>query len=95
MGNLGVWQIVIIAAIIILLFGSRKLPELARGVGSSLRIFRAETKGMMDDDEASSAQATTAQGDEPRAVDAPKPAPSEPVHNPVSESATDQTKRDG
>lgn len=90
MGNLGVWQIVIIAAIVILLFGSRKLPELARGVGSSLRIFRAETKGMMDDDKPSS-ETDTSSNEQPRAVEAP---PAEPAHNPVSESVTDQTKRD-
>ena len=34
-----------------LLFGASKLPELARGSGRALRIFKAETKGLMDDDE--------------------------------------------
>lgn len=90
MGTLGWPQILIIAVIIILLFGSRKLPDLARGLGSSLRIFRAETKGMMEDDKASS-ETDTSSNEEPRAVEAP---PAEPAHNPVSESVTDQTKRD-
>ena len=36
---------------IVLLFGASKLPELARGSGRALRIFKAETKGLMDDDE--------------------------------------------
>ena len=34
-----------------LLFGATKLPELARGSGRALRIFKAETKGLMDDDD--------------------------------------------
>jgi sec-independent protein translocase protein TatA len=33
------------------LFGAKKLPELARGSGRALRIFKAETKGLMDDDD--------------------------------------------
>ena len=34
-----------------LLFGAKKLPELARGSGRALRIFKAETKGLLDDDD--------------------------------------------
>ncbi|AYY13304.1 Sec-independent protein translocase subunit TatA [Actinobacteria bacterium YIM 96077] len=44
------WQIVIVAAVILLLFGAKRLPEMARGVGRSLKIFKAETKGLVDDD---------------------------------------------
>ena len=40
--------------VIVLLFGAKKLPELARGSGRALRIFKAETKGLMDDDDDSS-----------------------------------------
>ncbi|MDP2775472.1 MAG: Sec-independent protein translocase subunit TatA [Nocardioides sp.] len=42
----------IILAIVILVFGAAKLPALARSTGQSLRIFKAETKGLRDDDEA-------------------------------------------
>jgi sec-independent protein translocase protein TatA len=41
----------VILAIVILVFGAAKLPELARGTGQALRIFKAETKGLRDDDE--------------------------------------------
>lgn len=34
---------------VLLLFGSRKLPDAARGLGRSLRIFKAETQGLMTD----------------------------------------------
>jgi sec-independent protein translocase protein TatA len=41
----------VILAIVILVFGAAKLPELARGTGQALRIFKTETKGLKDDDE--------------------------------------------
>ena len=41
----------IILAIVILVFGAAKLPELARGTGQALRIFKTETKGLRDDDD--------------------------------------------
>ncbi|MEQ6899732.1 twin-arginine translocase TatA/TatE family subunit [Nocardioides sp. YIM 152588] len=40
----------VILAIVVLVFGAAKLPELARGTGQALRIFKAETKGLRDDD---------------------------------------------
>ena len=48
-GGLGTPELLIILAVIILLFGASKLPELARGSGRALRIFKAETKGLGDD----------------------------------------------
>ncbi len=48
--QIGPTEIIIILAVVILLFGGKKLPELARGSGRALRIFKAETKGLMDDD---------------------------------------------
>ena len=50
MGNLGPWEILIIAGVIILLFGARKMPEMARSLGRSARILKAETKGMREDE---------------------------------------------
>jgi len=41
----------IILAIVVLVFGAAKLPDLARGTGQALRIFKAETRGLKDDDE--------------------------------------------
>ena len=45
---------IIMILVVIVLFGSKKLPDAARGVGRSLRIFKAETKGLMTDDEGQS-----------------------------------------
>lgn len=49
-GGLGGMELLIILAVLLLLFGASKLPDLARGSGQALRIFRSETKGLMDDD---------------------------------------------
>ena len=46
----GGWELVLIVLVILLLFGAKKMPELARGSGRALRIFKAETKGLTDDD---------------------------------------------
>ncbi len=43
------WHLVIIALVVLILFGSKKLPDAARSFGRSLRIFKAETKGLRDD----------------------------------------------
>jgi sec-independent protein translocase protein TatA len=51
MGNLGPTEIILILLVLVLLFGAKKLPELARGSGRALRIFKAETKGLMSDDD--------------------------------------------
>jgi sec-independent protein translocase protein TatA len=51
LAGLGPTELIIIVGIIVLLFGAKKLPELARGSGRALRIFKAETKGLMDDDD--------------------------------------------
>ena len=54
MGNLGPTELIIIAVVIILLFGAKKLPDMARSLGKSAKIFKAETKGLRDqsDDDA-------------------------------------------
>ena len=47
----GGWELMLIVLVILLLFGAKKLPELARGSGRALRIFKAETKGLIDDED--------------------------------------------
>jgi sec-independent protein translocase protein TatA len=44
------WHIVILVLVIALLFGAKRLPDAARGLGRSLRIFKSEVKQMQDDD---------------------------------------------
>ncbi|NLO72465.1 MAG: twin-arginine translocase TatA/TatE family subunit [Porphyromonadaceae bacterium] len=54
MPTLGATEILIILGIVLLLFGGRKLPELARGTGRALRIFKTEVKAIDSDDDDSS-----------------------------------------
>ena len=49
--QIGAPEIILILAVVVLLFGAKKLPELARGSGRALRIFKAETKGLIDEDD--------------------------------------------
>jgi sec-independent protein translocase protein TatA len=51
MGSIGPPEILIVILVLVILFGAKKLPELARGSGRAIRIFKAETKGLMDDDD--------------------------------------------
>ena len=44
-------ELLILVLIIVLLFGAKRLPDAARGLGRSLRIFKAETKGLTDSDD--------------------------------------------
>lgn len=43
------WHLLIVAIVVILLFGSKKLPDTARALGKSLRILKSETKAMKDE----------------------------------------------
>ncbi|HEX5404651.1 MAG TPA: Sec-independent protein translocase subunit TatA [Pseudonocardiaceae bacterium] len=54
-------HLLIIAVLIILLFGAKRLPDAARGIGKSMRIFKAETRGLQDDDAAAAGTAPAAQ----------------------------------
>lgn len=51
MPNLGPTEIIIIAVVVLILFGSKKLPDASRALGRSMRIFKSETKGLQDEDE--------------------------------------------
>jgi sec-independent protein translocase protein TatA len=48
--NFGTGEIILILVVVLLLFGARRLPDTARGLGRALRIFKAETKGLRDDE---------------------------------------------
>jgi sec-independent protein translocase protein TatA len=44
------YEWIVLLLIVVLLFGAKRLPDTARGLGRSLRILKAETKGLRDDD---------------------------------------------
>ena len=78
--NLGAPEIILILAVVLLLFGAKRLPDTARGLGRSLRIFKSEVKAAQDDDGNSPPKTITATSDEVETapvVEAPKVEPTE------------------
>jgi sec-independent protein translocase protein TatA len=51
--DIGWPEIAIIAVVVLILFGSKKLPDAARSLGRSMRIMKTEIKGLHDEDDAS------------------------------------------
>lgn len=49
LGNLGTPEIIIIAIVVLLLFGGRKIPELMKGLGKGIKNFKEGVKGIEDD----------------------------------------------
>jgi len=49
LGNLGTGEIIIIAIVVLLLFGGRKIPELMKGLGKGIKNFKEGVKGIEDD----------------------------------------------
>lgn len=74
----------IVAVVVLVLFGYKKLPEMSRSVGRSLRIFKTEIKGMGEDDTAREAAADPGAAAAPPAAIPPVVAPVNPTVPPVS-----------
>lgn len=49
MNALKPWHIILVVGVLVLLFGAKKLPDAARSLGRSMRILKAETKGLTED----------------------------------------------
>ena len=49
LGNLGTGEIIIIAIVVLLLFGGKKIPELMKGLGKGIKNFKEGIKGIEDD----------------------------------------------
>ena len=62
----GGWELVLVVLVIMVLFGAKRLPDASRSLGRSLRIFKAETKGLRDDKDT-----TITAGQDPVAYDRP------------------------
>jgi len=57
MGALKPWHIIVLVVVLILLFGAKRLPDASRALGRSLRILKAETRGLAEDDVQAKAEA--------------------------------------
>ena len=49
LGNLGTPEIIIIAILVLLLFGGKKIPELMKGIGKGIKNFKEGVKGVEDE----------------------------------------------
>ncbi len=50
MPNIGGPELILVLVVFMVLFGAKRMPDAARSLGRSLRIFKAETKGLRDED---------------------------------------------
>ena len=87
MPNLGGWEFVILIGILVLLFGAKRLPDMARSIGQSARVFKGEMKGMKNDDATKADKPADQQADsqaasEPKALPEAQP----PAQAKVTES---------
>ncbi|MDR3664447.1 MAG: Sec-independent protein translocase subunit TatA [Mycobacterium sp.] len=77
MGGLQPWHWLIVIAVFVLLFGAKKLPDAARSLGKSMRIFKSEMKEMQSDGSVpAQPSAPTPIASERADVPAPAPQPS-------------------
>ncbi|MFC9330697.1 Sec-independent protein translocase subunit TatA [Kitasatospora sp. NPDC057015] len=72
------WHALIMLAVLILLFGSKKLPDMARGLGKSMRILKAETSALREDGAAAD-DATPPPAESARPAVTPAGAPTAPA----------------
>jgi len=63
-GGIGAPEIILFVLVILLLFGAKRMPDAARGLGRSLRIFKSEVKASQDEDGNSPPQQIQATPDE-------------------------------
>jgi sec-independent protein translocase protein TatA len=81
LGELSPWHLLILAAVVLVLFGAKRLPDSARSLGRAMRIFKTETSGLRDGDKA----------DE----DQPKAAAAQPISAPTPPAVDVRAANDG
>ena len=85
-GFFGGWEIVLIFAVILLLFGSRKLPELAKGLGQGIKEFKKATRDVTDEFQNSMQENPPPQKQVPAATVSTEPRPAAPQTPPAQKS---------
>jgi len=76
--DIGAPEIILVLLVLVLLFGAKKLPELARGSGRALRIFKAETKGLVDDEDDESTKTPEQRQIDSQRIDQDRPDQTDP-----------------
>lgn len=85
------WQLVVVLLVVVVIFGSKRLPDAARGLGRSMRIFKSEVRQMQDESKSPETAGTTT----PRDDEAVKPEPLEGrIVEPQSGRATTEHRQE-
>jgi sec-independent protein translocase protein TatA len=74
------WKVLIIAVVVLVLFGSKKMPDAARSLGRSMRILKAEVSNLHDDEK-------------PETATAPVPAPAQALPLPTHQQQIEQLQQ--
>lgn len=88
------WEWLILVAVLLLLFGASRLPQMARSIGQSARVFRGEMRGMKTDEEAKKAAAGQQAGQQPADQQAPPAAPAAALPPVQAPTPAPQVKQD-
>lgn len=85
MGALQPWHLIILVLVVVLLFGAKRLPDAARSIGKSMKIFKAETKGMREGGEETAETSTVTDADAKQLPPAPSAKPADPKDQQVAD----------
>ncbi|MDN5916507.1 MAG: Sec-independent protein translocase subunit TatA [Pseudonocardia sp.] len=85
----GGYEWIIIVGVLLLLFGAKKLPDMARSIGQSARVFKGEMKGLKDDE--GPADGAKADGAKPAGDTTPAATPTQAQALPASTTRTTRT----
>ena len=86
------WKVLIIAVVVLVLFGSKKMPDAARSLGRSMRILKAEVSNLHDDEKTEPAAAPEPVA-APAPVTAPAPAPAQALPLSTHQQQIDQLQQ--
>jgi sec-independent protein translocase protein TatA len=84
------WHVVILIVVVVLLFGWKRMPDAARSLGRSMRIFKSEVGEMKNDGKASPPSAASSDTVRGETVQPPRPAPT-PAATPPAPPVSDPT----
>ncbi len=97
LGGIGAPELIVIFAIVLLLFGGKKLPEVAKSMGSAMRAFRDEANSLkreIDLEAESETSGSSSQGTQASAADANDSETDSETTQPTSETSTTETEDD-
>lgn len=84
------WHLVIVAIVVFMLFGAKRMPDTARALGKSLRILKSETRALKDDFKEAASDSDSAMGTAQKTIKAAPGDTASARKVPVDEQETPQ-----